>query len=220
MFRVLLLIFVLLNSTAYAQTKDENLIADVFPLDEFGIAANGDVKARSDNFVFELQKQPTAQGFIVNYGSAKDIARREILIRNYIRFRSFDSSRITFIRGGFLKELLTQLWILPSETKLPPLLPAADKVDEFGKLSAKNWKARFDEVLSKQENNCSNHIYIIIYAQEKAANSLGKKYLDYAVSKRGCGIDPRRVTVTRGKLFRKQKTEIWIVPAGAEPPIP
>jgi len=220
MLRVLLLILVFVSMTAYAQTKEEIPAITEHPFDEFGMAANGDIKARMDNFWANLANDPTAQGYIVNYGSARDVARRETMIRSYIRFRQIDAARTTFIRGGFLKEIRTQLWIVPSGAQPPPIMPTAEKVDEFGKLSAKNWKARFDEVLLKQENNCSNQIYIIIYAQEKIANSLGKKYLDYVVSKRGCGLDPRRVFVVRGKFFRKQRTEIWIVPPDAEPPTP
>lgn len=71
-------------------------------IDEFGPLANDDVRARLDAFFLELQNNPTNNGYIINYGTARDIAARERLITNHIDFRGFDRSRITMIRGGDL----------------------------------------------------------------------------------------------------------------------
>lgn len=87
-------------------------------VDEFGKLANDDVRARLDAFFVTLQNNPTNQGYIINYGSDKDIAARERLITNHIAFRRFDRSRITLVRGG-------DLGTGPS-TKLYRVPPGAD----------------------------------------------------------------------------------------------
>lgn len=84
----------------------------------------------------------------------------------------------------------------------------------------KTWKSRFDKILLKQQGNCEDQIYVIISAQIKVADNLGKKYLDYLIKSRDCDLDPRKIVITRGKYLKTQKTQIWIVPAGAESPTP
>ncbi|PYT01011.1 MAG: hypothetical protein DMF63_04940 [Acidobacteria bacterium] len=69
-------------------------------VDEFGKIPNDDIRSRLDSFFTELSNQPNNQGYIINYGTDKEIAAREHLITNHIAFRNFDRSRITLIRGG------------------------------------------------------------------------------------------------------------------------
>ncbi len=84
-------------------------------VDEFGMVTHGDIKARMDNFMVELQNEPTTMGYIVIYGNRsernRDVVRRETMIRNYITFRNFYASRITFVRGGFRENISTELWL-------------------------------------------------------------------------------------------------------------
>jgi hypothetical protein len=92
------------------------------------------------------------------------------------------------------------------------------KIDEFGKVSEKEWKSRFDKVLlNERDNYCENQIVIIIYAPTKTVQSLGKKYLAYTF-RRECHNKSSGTVIYKGKSLKKQKTEIWIVPPGAEPP--
>ena len=92
------------------------------------------------------------------------------------------------------------------------------KIDEFGKVSEKEWKSRFNKVLlNRRDNSCENQIQIIIYGRTKTVQNLGKKYLDYAV-RRECHNNLGRISITKGKSLKKQKTEIWIVPPGSDPP--
>jgi len=89
-------------------------------IDEFGKATNGNVKMRFDNFMRELQNDPNAQGYVINYGSAKEIAKRQRQIRNAIAFRKFDASRITLVRGGQTDETIkTQFWVVPAGATPP-----------------------------------------------------------------------------------------------------
>lgn len=68
--------------------------------DRFRNLKDDDVKARIQNFYIELNNNPNAQGYIINYGSAKEIANRERQIRKAITFLKFDPSRVTLVRGG------------------------------------------------------------------------------------------------------------------------
>ena len=70
------------------------------PFDEFGKLANDDVKARIQNLYVELGNNPNAQGYIINYGTDKEIAAREKQIQNAISFLRLDANRLTMVRGG------------------------------------------------------------------------------------------------------------------------
>ncbi len=83
-------------------------------VDEFGKLANDDVRSRLDAFFAELSNNPNNQGYIINYGTDKDVAAREKLITNHIAFRNFDRSRITLVRGGDTGAgINTKLWRVP-----------------------------------------------------------------------------------------------------------
>ena len=89
-------------------------------VDEFGKLQNDDVRARLDAFFVELQNNPTNQGYIINYGSEREIAARERLINNHITFRRFDRSRITMVRGGDLGSgINTKLYRVPPGAENP-----------------------------------------------------------------------------------------------------
>jgi hypothetical protein len=89
-------------------------------VDDFGNIANDDVRQRLDAFFATLQSDPTAQGYIINYGTPRNVTRRETLIRNHITFRGFDASRITFVNGGDNAEgIRTRLVLVPAGAEAP-----------------------------------------------------------------------------------------------------
>jgi hypothetical protein len=69
-------------------------------VDEFGKLSNDDIRSRLDTFFADLSNNPGHQGYIINYGTDREIAAREKLIQNHIAFRNFDRSRITLVKGG------------------------------------------------------------------------------------------------------------------------
>lgn len=85
--------------------------------DEFDALSNDDIRGRLDNFFITLQNNPTDRGYIINYGTARQIAARERLIQNHIRFRRFDASRITMVRGE--GDIKTKLYRVPSGAEDP-----------------------------------------------------------------------------------------------------
>lgn len=100
------------SETAPVAAREEaNLI------DQFGKLPNDEIRGRLDTFFAELQNNPNNQGYIINYGTDREIAAREKLITNHITFRQFDRSRITLVRGGDTGE--------GSNTKLYRIPPGA-----------------------------------------------------------------------------------------------
>jgi hypothetical protein len=106
-------------------TDSESMVIDPAPqavkIDEFGIVTNAIIKSRFDNFMNRLFEDPNARAYIINYGSVKDVAKRERAITNSISFLKIDAIRITIVRGGFRKQLKTQLWIVPSGAISPKI---------------------------------------------------------------------------------------------------
>ena len=53
-------------------------------------------------------------GYVINYGPAKQVAKREKLIRDYLtRNRGIDPGRLVFVQGGDEPEIRTRLWRVP-----------------------------------------------------------------------------------------------------------
>lgn len=69
-------------------------------VDEFGNVPNDEVKARVDIFYIQLNNNPNAQGYIINYGTPAQIRRRRQQIVSAINFKQYDASRVTFVDGG------------------------------------------------------------------------------------------------------------------------
>lgn len=119
MLRILFLILIMFSFTAFAQTEENVEMPEAVKITEFGNVPNGQIRLELDNFFVHLQNDPSATGYIVNFGSAREVARVEKLIRSQIRLRRFDSSRVVFINGGKADELLTQFWLVPAGAEPP-----------------------------------------------------------------------------------------------------
>ena len=96
---------------------------EILPIlvDEFGKMPDDDIRGRLDAFFTELSNNPNNQGYIINYGTDREIARRERLITNHIAFRNFDRSRITLVNGGASPdgEPRTKLYRIPPGAENP-----------------------------------------------------------------------------------------------------
>src|SRR5687768_7904949 len=139
MLQILFLILFLMSSGAFAHAQQKPEKA--YKFDEFGKVSNSEFDERFDKF-FKLQyEEPTSTGFIINYGSASEISRRELKIRDSAR--GCHECRLVIVNGGESKELKTVLWIVPLGAKppnvsidgKPDLPPKATKFDDFGKVS-------------------------------------------------------------------------------------
>ena len=100
-------------------------------VDEYGDIPTGDEKARLDNYVVELQNDPTAQGYLVCYGGrrgrAGEAQRRCERARNFLVVsRGIDASRVVTVDGGFREGLTVEPWVVPSGAVPPASTPTVD----------------------------------------------------------------------------------------------
>ena len=119
----------LLGNRAYPSSTTPNS-----PFDEYGNICWDDEKARLDNLAIQLQKQPTATGEIMVYAgriSCNDEAKyRGNRARGWLKKRGVPSHQIIVKDGGFQKDVLTMLIIVPREARsydYPSSLPR-DKI--------------------------------------------------------------------------------------------
>jgi len=89
-------------------------------IDEFGVLKADDVRARIDAFIVALQNNPNNQGYVINNGSAKEVAAREKLIKNHLEFRKFPVSQVTMVRGAVTSgPVSTKLFRVPAGAQNP-----------------------------------------------------------------------------------------------------
>jgi hypothetical protein len=107
----------------------------------------------------------------------------------------------------------------------PPVAPQPFRCDEFEAKAPDDDKARFDNCVIQAQNTPDAQLYIIIYpgtdrlsTTRNTYDRLSKRALDYIVKTRG--FDPRRITIVRGSNRPRTMYEIWIVPPGAQLPVP
>ena len=107
--------------TSASETAPVAAVAGPVMTEEFGKLSNDDVKSRLDTFFSELANNPNNQGYIINYGTDKEIAAREKVITSFIAMRKFDRSRITLVRGGASPDGIvhTKLYRIPPGAENP-----------------------------------------------------------------------------------------------------
>lgn len=103
-------------------------------------------------------------------------------------------------------------------------LPQPKRCDIFESQSFDDDKARFDNCTIELQSNPDAQIYIILYqgtdkfSKTNTAEKLGKRTLNYLVNTRG--IPPNRVVITNAGTRPRTTYEIYIIPPGAQPPLP
>jgi hypothetical protein len=220
MLRIFFLILVLMSSVAFAQTEEKpesNEKPKASKSVEFGIEPNGYVKAVLDSFFVELMNDPMAQGNIITYGPNREVARREKIIRNQIYFRRLDSQRITFVTGGFSKEIKTEFWIVPKGAEPPKIIPTAKIFAEIGMATNQKFKKLIEEFYIALGKEPLATGYIINYGKVSDVTKREKQIRNSLSFRR---YDANRIDIVNGGKSKVLKTVIWIVPQGAEPPTP
>lgn len=113
---------------------------------------------------------------------------------------------------------------VPTEVEKPKV-PEAVRCDVFESRAFDDDKARFDNCVIELQNRPDSQLYIIVYQGQdrlstttNTADKLSKRTLDYLVKTRG--VDPRRISIVNWGTRPKTTFEIWIIPPGAQPPVP
>lgn len=120
------------GSTAASCTSIVLKKAEARKLNEYGALKPKDEEAKLDNFIVELNLDPTAQGYIISYnartsrpGDAQKAADRT---KNYlIRKRGLEPNRIVTVTGGSREDTTVELWIVPAGAPLPKPTPTAKR---------------------------------------------------------------------------------------------
>ncbi|MEN3332450.1 MAG: hypothetical protein V7641_1815 [Blastocatellia bacterium] len=135
------------GSTASSCTTTVNKKPEARKLDEYGKLKPEDENARLDNFVVELQSDPTAQGYIIAYGGrrsragdAKTVAARA---KTYlVNKRQLDPQRVITVDGGYREEPSVELWIAPTGGQAPQATPSLDPAELTPAKPAKSAKPK------------------------------------------------------------------------------
>lgn len=106
-----------------------------------------------------------------------------------------------------------------------PKVPEPRRFDEFESQAFDDDKARLDTFVIELQNNPDTQGYMILYQgtdktsmRSRKVEVLSRRALDYLVNTRG--IDPRRIWIVEGGKRLRTTYELWIVPPGAQPPVP
>ena len=107
--------------TASCSTPVKPKVVPPHKFDEYGNIRFNDEKARLDNFAIQLQNEPTAQGYIIGYGScdAEGQTRANRAKDYLVNTRGIDAGRIMVVDGGCMPELKVELWIVPQGATPP-----------------------------------------------------------------------------------------------------
>src|SRR2546421_1195966 len=105
---------------------------------------------------------------------------------------------------------------------LPPTEVKQKCYDCFPFTAFDDTKARLDNLAIELQNNPTSQGYIIVYSgvssRSGQADRLITRAKDYLVTTRG--IDASRLNVINGGFRDTDYFELWVVPQGAQPPIP
>ena len=201
-----------------------------------------DGNARLDAFFTELNNNPSDQGYIVIYAApdrAGAAGNRQQLARNFMRFRSFDPSRITIVRGPYRKNAITQFWRVPPGSAAPDLLPAdaaapPEASPETDSSKPYLYATRYSDGLPE----CQVPMYDlkayaealnteprsrgrIVIAEPSRAN-FNREMLEIQAELTAHGVAKPRVTFIY-KYVRPNRamesTELWVIPAMAPKPV-
>lgn len=73
---------------------------------------------KMNTFLQKLREEGSSKGYIINYGEPKEVARRELLLRENLSSRGHEM-RITLVNGGNLGTPKTVLWLVPPGAENP-----------------------------------------------------------------------------------------------------
>jgi hypothetical protein len=115
---------VLPNGCVLSASETGAICACISPslFDEYGLLNDEDFKARLQNLFVELGNNPGSQGYMIIYGTKRQISRRKKLFLDGMAFLKLDASRLTMVNGGANpngKGIWTKVWIVPPGARNP-----------------------------------------------------------------------------------------------------
>ena len=214
----LILILIFAAAAAAQVGKDAEETVYVY---SFGQVPTGQFRAVLDTFLADVMRgEKGTRGVVVNYGTVREVGLRKQIIGNHVVFRGFDPSLITFIRGGNVSDLRTDLWVVPAGAADPRIEPEAFVAAEFGRVTRNRARAVISNYFVELNKVPDHQGYIIIYGTEAQMNMQEKWVLSDPYQQRRIH-DQSRITIVRGgKRKSGIGTVMWLVPPGAANPTP
>src|SRR5436190_3330585 len=103
-----------------------------------------------------------------------------------------------------------------------PIVIKPTQFDVYYDIARNDEKARLDNYAIQLQQEPGSQGYVIVYPSRKATDAQvharAQRIVDYLVNTRG--VDEHRVTVQMGPARDSWVFELWVVPEGAQPPIP
>jgi hypothetical protein len=215
-------------------------------LDEFaGLWSSCDYGGRLDSFTIELQNNPDSDGYIICYGPEGLGSLRLDYTKEYLlNGRGLDPARIKTLYGGRysdLKEVFTELWIVPHGASPPETVSFKSSVKTFNGMFDEFlfWEGPYDgegipqeyvtlagfaDVLGQQPES---RAYIVVRstkqatpgAWRRAANDVSARLHSNNISDERIKIICAGYDAETENDFGQAIVQLWVLPKGAPPPI-
>ena len=219
MIRVLFLLLIGLNLVAFAQTQEKKEPVKFF---EYGKISDKLLKEKLVEFGKKLE--PNSIGFIINYGTDKEIAQREQQIQRTLDSRcDFDCPRITIVSGGTCQTLKTEVWIVSPDAGNPPVCgaktalvqkPETRKLEEFGEVSDRYFKDIFNGFFERVKQSATTNGYIVMRGTENEIKAFENRIRNLEFFE---FYNSDRIIFLRKVGNPSQATvALWLVPQGQE----
>lgn len=182
-----------------------------------------------DHFFGELNEDPTAQGYVVVYPVTKPLwigENRVNQVHKHIKFRNFDPTRVTIVKGDPQRDSETEFWILPPGADKPPLKKAdvslkgapIEQITRPKNFTAENpdpcyWgELWLDGYAAEMNLGWEYPGKVVIYS--KNLEAFGKLKTELIELLAMHGVNSKRLTFVRKSLpgEGEEAVELWILP--------
>lgn len=182
--------------------------------------------ARMDNYYIGLNNNPNSQGYVIIFARKSDIKsvlRHRRFLQNSIRFRKFDSSRLTFLTA-VSDDPRTEFWLVPPGAEAP-----ASRPSDFDPIKRETKPYIFglessDGVAGCEESPYDPHAYADelkgrkdrgkLVIRETSLAKFRRKEREIRDALRDAGVTQSRVRSQFIKVSRplQASVELWVLP--------
>src|SRR5687768_3457280 len=101
-------------------------------IDEFKFSTQGHVKMLLDSFFNELSNNPSNQGLVIIYPKMESQRRGiEKIVTTHVKWRKFDGSPLTIVKGPINTDGIVQLWSVPPGADAPKPVLGEETSEKF-----------------------------------------------------------------------------------------
>ena len=243
------LILVTFFVISYCGGTNAQAIQKAYVFDDFADEFCSDpLRARIDNFLTEVQNTPGSSGYVIATTDATIPGRSERYvnaIRNHVRFRNFETTRITFRFTEVGTSTRFQFWVVPGGALPPPnnsknLRWSAYKTTLYDSSridSVANGKIEFGEGIWSGGEPCDMGLNLGEFADSVKSNAGSTAYLiatgknhrnaakaiaglrtTASILSRLYKVPQNRIRTSYAGLAQHTEMQLWLVPRGERIP--